>query len=99
MSYGRKVAPWKWGNGNMQKRSYGQTNVSDSTPKSARQGIRPLGRTDISDIPVDLNLRNIMKLPWVCPHCRNTLLHRPAACGRCGQVTPVGQWLKDYGRR
>lgn len=95
----RQALKWKWANGQTKKRSFGQTNISDSTPKSARHGIRPLGRVDVSDIPKDENMRSLMKLPYICPHCRNTLMHRPANCGRCGCLTPVGQWLIDYGRR
>ncbi len=95
--YQRQLLQKPWASGATRKRSFGQTNISDSNPKSARQGIRPLGQVDISDIPKDIDVRAIMRLPYVCK-CGNILLHRPEFCGRCGRGTPIHEWLMEQGR-
>ncbi len=95
--YQRELLRTPWASNKPKGLHFGDTNASKDTPTSGRHGRRPLGQLDITDIPLDLDMRTIMKLPWRC-RCGNTLLHRPEFCGRCGRGTPVHEWIKTYAR-
>ena len=85
MTYkGREIAPWAWASGKKLESSNIET-------ISTKHGRRPMGGQDLTTVPIDIDITQMMPLPWICPKCGDAHLMYTMSCKRCGRPTPLGE--------